>query len=102
MVSKRAKKEDIYSIVDTSFIPYGSESDNYSILATILDSKIITNTLTNEEIYDLFVICNDITFRICINKEDFQRAAARQKIQRKHMDAREAHFLKNKYYRFLT
>lgn len=71
MVSKRAKKEDIYSIVDTSFIPYGSESDNYSILATILDSKTITNTLTNEEIYDLFVICNDITFRICINKEDF-------------------------------
>ena len=28
MVSRRAKKEDIYSIVDTCFIPFGSESDN--------------------------------------------------------------------------
>lgn len=71
MVTKRAKKEDIYSIVDTCFIPYGSESDNYSILATILDSRLIKNTLTNEEIYDLNVICNDITFRVCINKKDF-------------------------------
>ncbi|NLO09766.1 MAG: DUF3881 family protein [Clostridiales bacterium] len=71
MVSRRAKKEDIYSIVDTSFIPFGSESDNYSIIATIMDSKLITNTLTREEIYDLDLICNDIIFRLCINKEDF-------------------------------
>lgn len=71
MVSRRAKKEDVYSIVDTSFIPFGSESDNYSIIATILDSKLITNSLTREEIYDMEVICNDITFRLCINKEDF-------------------------------
>ena len=71
MVSRRAKKEDIYSIVDTSFIPFGSESDNYSIIATIMDSKLITNTLTREEIYDLDLICNDIIFRLCFNKEDF-------------------------------
>ena len=71
MVSRRAKKEDVYSIVDTCFIPFGSESDNYSIIATILDSKLITNNLTREEIYDMDVICNDIRFRLCINKEDF-------------------------------
>lgn len=71
MVSRRAKKEDIYAIVDTCFIPFGSESDNYSIIATILDSRLITNSLTKEEIYDLDLLCNDITFRLCINKEDF-------------------------------
>jgi hypothetical protein len=71
MVSRRAKKEDIYSIVDTCFIPFGSESDNYSIIATILDSRLVTNTLTKEEIYDLDLVCNDINFRLCINKEDF-------------------------------
>jgi hypothetical protein len=70
MVSRRAKKEDIYSIVDTSFIPFGSESDNYSIIATILDSNLIVNTQTKEELYDLQLVCNDITFRLCINKED--------------------------------
>ncbi len=70
MVSRRAKKEDIYSIVDTSFIPFGSESDNYSIIATIQESNLIENTYTKEEIYDLLLSCNDISFRLCINKKD--------------------------------
>lgn len=70
MISRRAKKEDIYSIVDTSFIPFGSESDNYSIIATITESNLIVNTLTKEEIFDLQLVCNDIAFRMCINKDD--------------------------------
>ncbi len=70
MVSRRAKKEDIYTIVDTSFIPFGSESDNYSIIATITDCNLITNQVTAEEIYDLQLMCNDLSFRVCINKDD--------------------------------
>ncbi|BCN33012.1 DUF3881 family protein [Anaeromicropila herbilytica] len=70
LISKRAKHEDIYSIVDTSFVPYGAESDNYSILGTILDSKLINNEFTKESIYDLLIECNDLILNICINKED--------------------------------
>lgn len=70
MVSRRAKKEDIYSIVDTSFIPFGSESDNYSIIATIQECNLIMNSYTKEELYDLQLNCNDINFRLCINKQD--------------------------------
>ncbi len=70
MISRRAKKEDIYSIVDTSFIPFGSESDNYSVIATITECNIIENTMTKEALYDMQLICNDITFRLCINKQD--------------------------------
>lgn len=70
IVSRRAKKEDIYSIVDTSFIPFGSESDNYSIIATITESNLLVNELTKEEVYDLQLICNDLNFRLCINKQD--------------------------------
>lgn len=70
MVSRRAKKEDIYSIVDTSFIPFGSESDNYSIIATIEECNLIVNSYTKEEIYDMLLCCNDINFRLCINKKD--------------------------------
>jgi len=69
-VSRRAKKEDVYSIVDTCFIPYGSESDNYSVIGTIKECNLIRNSLTNEEIYDMELSCNDILFRLCINKED--------------------------------
>ncbi len=70
MVSRRAKKEDIYSIVDTSFIPFGSESDNYSVIATITECSLIENTQTKEEVYDMQLVCNDINFRLCINKQD--------------------------------
>ena len=70
MISRRSKKEDVYSIVDTSFIPFGSESDNYSIIATITESNLISNSMTMEEIYDLQLVCNDIPFRMCINKQD--------------------------------
>lgn len=69
-VSRRAKQEDIYSIVDTSFIPYGSESDNYSIVGSIVDVKLIQNELTKESVYDLIIECNDLIYEICINKID--------------------------------
>ncbi len=70
MVSRRAKKEDIYSIVDTSFIPFGSESDNYSVIAAITEYNLLINELTKEEVYDLHLACNDLNFSLCINKQD--------------------------------
>lgn len=70
MISRRIRTEDVYSIVDTTFVPYGSESDNYSILGNIIDSECIVNPYTKEEIYIIELLCNEIPFRICINKED--------------------------------
>jgi hypothetical protein len=72
MISRRTKREDIYSIVDNSFIPYGSESDNYSIVGTILDWKIVNNQITQEEVYSLYISCNDLDFNVCINKKDME------------------------------
>lgn len=71
-VARRAKQEDIYTIVDTSFIPYGSESDNYSIVGTIIEVKLNQNELTKESIYDLMVECNELIYEICINKIDLE------------------------------
>ncbi len=70
MISRRSRVEDIYSIVDTSFIPYGSESDNYLVIGTILSWKLVRNYMTNEEVYQLAISCNDINYSICINKMD--------------------------------
>lgn len=70
MVSRRAKKEDIYSIVDTCFIPFGSESDNYSIIGTIEEVSQIENSKTKEPLYDMVLNCNDILLRVCIHKDD--------------------------------
>ena len=70
MVSKRIQSEDIYSIVDTAFIPYGSESDNYTVLGIIQDVNTLINSKTKEEVYVLQLECNYLNFEVCINKKD--------------------------------
>ncbi len=72
MVSRRIRKEDIYSIVESTFIPYGSESDNYSIVGTILNFREIINLYTGEIVYELFVACNELNYSVCINKIDLE------------------------------
>ena len=69
-ISRRIHKEDIFSMVDTYFMPYGVECDSYSILGEITDCRLITNKLTKEEVYLMTILCNDLQFDLCINKED--------------------------------
>lgn len=68
--SRRAIKEDIYTIVDTCFMPSGIECDQYSIVGEITDFVLKKNRITGEEIYDLLLECNDLFFRVAINKMD--------------------------------
>lgn len=70
MLSKRIIREDILSIVDTYFMPYGIESDQYSVLGEIIDCHTITNTITNLPVYVMTIDCNDLIFDICIQAED--------------------------------
>lgn len=69
-ISKKIQKEDVFSLVDTCFMPYGVECDQYSILAEILECNLIRNKLTKEEIYLMTLSCNDMIFDLCINKND--------------------------------
>ena len=62
--------EDVFSIVDSYFMPYGIECDQYSVLGEIMDMELQENTYTQEEIYILTVSANTMTFDICINKKD--------------------------------
>lgn len=70
MVSRRIRKEDLYTVVENTFIPYGSESDNYTVLANIVESTELENPMTKEKIYYMTLSCNDMLFNLCINKED--------------------------------
>ena len=69
-LSKRIKNEDVFTIVESSFMPYGLESDLYTIVADIIDFKLTKNTLTNEEIYILKLSYNGIIITTAINKAD--------------------------------
>ena len=70
MLSKRIVREDVFSIVHSSFMPYGIESDQYSVLGEIIELEEIRNSLTNEKIYSIKVECNDIIFHVAINEKD--------------------------------
>ena len=69
-LSKRIKKEDILSIVRTSFMPYGIESDHYCVIGEIVGLEELTNKLTGEKLYSMMLECNDITFKVTINEKD--------------------------------
>ena len=42
-ISRRIHKEDVFSLVDTYFMPYGVECDQYSILGEITECHTDTN-----------------------------------------------------------
>lgn len=69
-LAKRAKKEDIYSIVDSCFIPYGINSEQYSVIGTIHDIHIYQNPISNETLYQLLIEVNEIPMDILINAND--------------------------------
>ena len=69
-ISRRIQKEDVFSLVDTYFMPYGIECDQYSVLAEIIECSLVKNKITEEEIYLMTLNCNDLIFDMCINKKD--------------------------------
>ena len=69
-ISRRVMKEDIYSIIESCFMPCGIECDQYSIIGDISHISILRNKMTGEEIYNLKLLCNDMIFRVAINRKD--------------------------------
>lgn len=69
-ICKKILESDVYSLVDSTFIPCGVESDHYSVLGEILHVKEETNMYTNDKIFILTINCNDIIMDIAINEID--------------------------------
>ena len=69
-LSKKIRKQDIYSLVDTYFMPYGVECDQYSVLGEVVASKKVVNRFTDEAVYIMRILCNEIEFDVCINEAD--------------------------------
>lgn len=69
-IAKMIVKEDVLSLVDTYFMPYGVECDQYAILGEIMDVSKVKNPMTKEEIWQMTVNCNDLFMDVCINCQD--------------------------------
>ena len=69
-ISNRIMEEDIYSLVDTCFMPYGLECDVYSVIGEILSWEIVRNHVSGEEMYRFLLNCNDMKLSVMINRMD--------------------------------
>jgi hypothetical protein len=67
---KRTKYEDILTIVQSSFIPTGIETDHFSIIGNILSCHTSKNNYSDEIVYVMDVQCWDITFTLAINEKN--------------------------------
>lgn len=65
-VSRRLANEDVFSIVDTYFMPYGIECDLYSIMGEILAVRKRKNTATGTELYQMKLNVNEMQFDVCV------------------------------------
>lgn len=66
----RFQHEDLLSILEGYFIPYGLDDAEYSLMGTIEDYRLEVNSFTKEEVYILDVMCLNFKMEVCINKKD--------------------------------
>ena len=69
-ITRKIRDEDVFSIVDSYFMPYGAECDQYSVLGEIIECEKVKNELTGEYIYVMNINCNELYFDLCINEKD--------------------------------
>ncbi len=69
-ISERIESEDLYSLVEQSFIPCGVECDQYSVIGEIVDYIEQTNELTGEQLVLIKLSCNNVEFWLCMRKND--------------------------------
>lgn len=67
-LSQRIMKEDVFTIVDSSFMPCGVECDQYSVVGEILELYKEENKYTKENIYIMVLECNDLIFTMAVNE----------------------------------
>ncbi len=69
-ISRRIAKEDIFSIVNSSLMPYGLECDRYSIVSDILEVEATINSVTGEKVWLMIIDYNGIVIDLAINDKD--------------------------------
>lgn len=69
-ISQRLIYEDVFTIVDSYFMPYGVECDLYSVMGEILAVRERENIYTNEIVYQMKLNVNELVFDICVPKAE--------------------------------
>lgn len=84
-ISRRIQKDDIFSLVDTYFMPYGVECDQYSVLGEITELRLATNDVTGEKVYILTILCNELSLMYVSMKRYLRRTSGGTPFQGCHL-----------------
>lgn len=68
IMTQRLEKEDLLSIIDSCFMPYGIECDQYSVIGNIISCERVKNLYTNEWVWQMQVESCDVYYDLCINE----------------------------------
>ncbi len=68
-IQQRIAKEDLFSIVDTNFMPFGIECDQYTVVGIIQEVQKTQNSLSGEEIWRMELSVCDMVMDVCINAD---------------------------------
>jgi len=71
-VMDQLRDSDIYSVVESFFMPFGMESDQYYFMGQVQESSRIENELTGEHFYRIIAKSNGMPFAIAINEKDLE------------------------------
>lgn len=70
-IHERLKVEDLYSILDTSFMPTAMECDMYAVLGDIMECEKVENVSTKESVWQMLIRGNDdLMYHVTINERD--------------------------------
>ncbi len=70
VIMDKLVSDDIYTIVESTFMPTGVECDLYSVLGEIVSCELTRNPITMEHVWILAVAYGDLRLKICINDAD--------------------------------
>lgn len=70
VVNQRIFSDDLYSVIDSFFMPYGVECDQYMLMGEIVDTEELFNALTGEKFYRIQVVANGIAVTVGVLAAD--------------------------------
>ena len=69
-ILSRIQVDDVYTLVESYFMPYGAECELYSVLGIITHCESLRNRISGEEVCILQIESNGLPLAIAINRED--------------------------------
>lgn len=71
-LNKRIKKEDLFTIVKSTFMPSGLESDVYNVIGDIEYVKVDYNKVNRKKVYEMLVNCSGLRFTVAIAEDNLE------------------------------